>query len=90
MTKSDQKSIVQRVDWIHKNRNTIKGYESEIRKIETDLYRVHNDTIKVLEDLKKDMGDLGTVNIKIGDKYYTLTQNAAGVNIETLLMHIES
>ena len=35
------------------------------------------------------MGDQTTINIKIGSKYYTLTQNSAGVEIETLFIDIE-
>ena len=90
MTKSEQKSIVERVNWIHNNRKIVKEYEAEKAKIETDISRVCNQTMDVIEALKKDMGDETTMNIRIGGKYYTLTQNGGGVDIESLFMDIES
>ena len=90
MTKSQEKSIIERVNWIHKNRKITKEYKSEIDKINVDIDRVTNETIDVMEGLKKDMGDQTTMNIKIGGKYYTLTQKGcAVVEIEVLFMDIE-
>ena len=49
MTNSDKKSIVDRVNWIHKNRETYKKHNLEINKIKSDMSTLSEETLNVIE-----------------------------------------
>jgi len=90
MTKSNEKSIVHRVECILENRENSRKKTEEISVINRGIDTLSQGTIDLLTDLKVDMGLKTEINIRIGPKYYRLIQNAAGVDIGELRIHIES
>lgn len=90
MTKSNEKSIVSYVNWIHKNRNEMKELSVKAKSIEADISKLAAETCDAVDKLKKYMGAQTQMNIKIKNSYYALTQGGSGVDIDVLLIDIVS
>lgn len=88
MTPSEKTTIVSRVKWIHANRKKEKELQLEKGIIQNKIQEVASETLEKIYLLKKDMKNVNELNVKIDDKYYTLTQKADGVTITEFFIQI--
>lgn len=88
MTTSNKNDIISRVQWIFQNRESVIQLESEIESIAKNMSVIIEETNEQLDKLKSDMRAYTSLNIKIGESYYTLTKNSSGVNIESFIIDI--
>jgi len=89
MNKDDKKSTVDLVNWIHKNRKAIDELTEESDAIRSQISDLSDNNIDSLDKIKTLMGSKKTVNVKIIDKYYTLTQKVVGIEIAELIIDID-
>lgn len=89
MTPSVKRDIVARVKWIQANRREMNEMDAEKTAIERKLKALLAETTGKIEKLKTDMGNNTVLNIRIDGKFYTLTQNSAGVDIEEFFIQID-
>ena len=89
MTKSERNDIRCRVKHIHRLQERKKKLNGERHEIDNELSITFQERTDCEYKLKSDMGDKTTMIIKMEGKYYTLTQNSAGVDIDELIVDID-
>lgn len=87
---ADKDGIVSGVSLILEKRRRIDGIEYSIERLKEEIRDLASETVRAMDNLKKDMTKNTTMNIKINDDYYKLTQNGTGVEIEQFDININN
>ena len=87
MRPSNKKSIISLFNWLGKNRIHAKNLQSKIDELSAEISDIASKNIELMDDIKKHMGNHESINIKINDRYYTLTKCETGIGIRELVIH---